>query len=276
MDPERPFSPGSALAYSGIAAAFLLPHGAEAQVVWTDVDPDLVLQNGEHELDLDGDGTNDLSLVQASYSDIISAKLQLPEGNAVRALATFSGLISPAALEAAEPIGPANGDWHTDNGNGLILAMHSSTNWGNWLGAEGYLGCRFTAGDGQDHYAWVQLQVAGNASQLKVKAYGHEQTAGSELLAGEGSPQGLTGQPAPVLLHAFPNPAHDRVLVPLPLGHALPATAELRDATGRACLHAEAAAGQPLELDLRTLPAGAYTVHVAQAGSLYHYRVLKQ
>jgi hypothetical protein len=276
MEPERPSSLGSALAYSGMAAAFLLPHGAEAQVAWTDVDPDLVLQNGEHELDLDGDGTTDLTLVQASYSDIMSAKLQLPEGNAVRAMATFSGLISPAALEAAEPIGPANADWHTDNGNGLILAMHSSTNWGNWLGTEGYLGCRFTAGDGQDHYAWVQLQVAGNASQLKVKAYGHEQTAASELLAGEGSPQGLAEQPTPGLLLVFPNPAQDRVEVPLPLGNGTPATAVVLDATGRICLHADTGIGLPLTLDLATLAPGGYTVQLSQGGAWYTARVLKQ
>ena len=54
-------------AYSGMAAAFLVvAKDSDAQVVYTDVDPDAAVISGNYDVDFDNDGDRDLAVGQES------------------------------------------------------------------------------------------------------------------------------------------------------------------------------------------------------------------
>lgn len=265
-----------AIGYSGMAAAFLLQHEAVAQVTYTDLDPDVSLHNDTLNIDLDGDGTTDISVREESYMSSFNARVDLPPGNAVSAMATFSGNISPRVLQAGDPIGSANPNFQEDNDNGLVLGQYFSTFFGNWLGAAGYVGCRFIAGDGQPHFAWLELEVALNAETAVVKAYGYEQMPATGILAGEGSPAGISGPGATALLSISPNPAQDLVTITLPRRSAPPVNIALLDPLGKLRTQRGFRPGEPLQLDLNGLPSGVYFLRVSQGDRTYPGRIVKQ
>lgn len=266
----------TALGYSGMAAAFLLHHDAAAQVTYTDLDPDVVLHNETLDIDLDGDGTTDVSIAEASYSSSFSAEVRLPAGNSVRVLATFSGFLSPKVLDAGEAIGPFNADFQADDGNGLILAQHFSTNIGNWLGNEGYLGCRFMAGDGLAHYGWVELAVSSDADSIWVKSYGYEQIPGTEILAGEGSPAGIHELSPVGSLELSPNPAQNEITFELPRSGNEPVRVTLLDPLGQVVRSVFPLPGERVRIDLGALPAGVYFVRAVSDKRTYFGKLTKQ
>ena len=265
----------TAVSYSGMAVAFLLQHEAAAQVSYTDLDPDVALHNETLDIDLDGDGTTDLTIGEASYSDSFSAEVRLPAGNSVRVMATFSGTPSPKVLDVGEAIGLLNADFQADGGNGLILAQHFSTNLGNWLNNDGYLGCRFVAGDGLAHYGWVELAVSALADTVWVKSFGYEQMPGTEILAGEGSPAGIDGPSILRNLELSPNPAQDEITFSLPDSGKEAVHVSLLDPLGQVVRTVLPAPGERIRIDLGTLPAGVYFVRAVAGNHTYSGKVNK-
>ena len=253
----------NAMAYSGMAAAFLIQHEAAAQVNYTDLDPDAVLHNETLEIDLDGDGTVDISVAEATYSGNFSAEVRLPSGNSVLAITTFSEVLSPKVLDAGAAIGPLNTDFHADDGNGVVLAQHFTPNWGNWLNKDGYLGCRFIAGDGMAHYGWVEIGVTQFADTVRVKSYGYEQIPGLELLAGEGSPAGINEFSVVGNLLLSPNPAKEELGFDMPDARDGPSSVTLLDPLGNVIRQMEPTPGERVRIDLRTLPPGVYFIRAA-------------
>lgn len=265
----------TAMSYSGIAVAFLLQHEAAAQVSYTDLDPDVALHNETLDIDLDGDGTTDLTIGEASYSDSFSAEVRLPIGNSIRVMATFSGILSPNVLDAGETIGLLNADFQADDGNGLLLAQHFSTNLGNWLNNDGYLGCRFVAGDGLAHYGWVEIGVSALADTVWVKSFGYEQMPGTEILAGEGSPAGIDGPSILRNLELSPNPAQDEITFSLPGSAKEPVRVTLLDPLGQVVRTVLPAPGERIRIDLGALPAGVYFVRAVAGKRIYSGKVNK-
>ncbi|MGV9011069.1 MAG: T9SS type A sorting domain-containing protein [Flavobacteriales bacterium] len=265
----------TAASYSGMAVAFLLQHEAAAQVSYTDLDPDVVLHNETLDIDLDGDGTTDLTIGEASYSDSFSAEVRLPVGNSVRVMATFSGTPSPKVLDVGEAIGLFNADFQADGGNGLILAQHFSTNLGNWLNNDGYLGCRFVAGDGLAHYGWVELAVSATADTVLVKSYGYEQMPNTEIFAGEGSPAGIDGPARSGTLELSPNPAQNEITFSLPGAGTEPVRVTLLDPLGQVVRSVLPTPGERIRIDLSDLPAGVYFVRAVAGKRTYSGKVNK-
>ena len=158
---------GKLLSYSAAAGAvFAIGQDAEAQVAYTDVDPDVTLQATEADsrdtlnIDFNNDEVVDVTIIHGngdwySYSTYF--------WRSVRAL----------------------------NGSGAEIALetlYATYTYGPWADgtADKYLGVRFSLDEGSTfHYGWVRLDVAVDQVQVTVKDYAYEQTAGTTIKAGD-------------------------------------------------------------------------------------------
>ncbi len=178
-------------AYIAMSSAFLAVHSnANAQIIYTDVNPDFVSSNGSYYLDLNNDGIVDFNLnasMSASYSYYpgqfwsshyeISLSIQGIGYNKVK-----NDLLQfPLALNAGDTIIPSI----SQLGNGQILYHHQHSELfsigpfgtnvsysfdsiaGNWTNQnDRYLGLKINVG-GNNYYGWARLVIDGYQVTLK-------------------------------------------------------------------------------------------------------------
>jgi len=202
--------------YSALAGAFVLVNtGANAQIVYTDVDPDETVGTGDsYDLDMNNDGDVDFTINMTSitipslfyttafhsvyYDAVINfMKIYPTSGNAVNAytLSTFSGgtVGYGYALNNGEDIGPsANMLENSTQYLGAYLGIldypapgdiYSFSSFGEWPTKESkFLGVRFAA-DGNDHYGWVRITCEN--LEITIEDYAYNGTPDGEIGAGD-------------------------------------------------------------------------------------------
>jgi hypothetical protein len=196
--------------FTAMAGAVLAGNSADAQIVYTDVSPDVVVDtnNTMYDLDFNNDAIADvsfavqnvqgagtysgltytyngtyavaapaagggfqMSLVPGSSSSMTSAVAPLNNGDAINAGAMFNS--SGATLGVDVLI------------NVPLLAYTYAFQGGQFLGVtDKFLGVKFTAG-ANTHFGWVRLDVAGDASTVTIKDYAFNASPNSEILAGQ-------------------------------------------------------------------------------------------
>ncbi len=216
---EKDLLTGKLMAYSAAAGAILaISPNAEAQVAYTDVDPDSTLMATEvgtqsiFEIDMNGDGTIDVTVIHGNgdwyasegASNWISVRA-LPGEGAELAVnssyiegwgATYSFAARFDAEVAIEPdMGTVN-YWYGAGTGGTSFQLGwfgtyadgTTYNTSPWLGgdADKYLGIRFSLDEGTSfHYGWVRLDVADKQANAVVMDYAWEQTADKAIVAGD-------------------------------------------------------------------------------------------
>lgn len=174
---ENPVHRKKLKSYSALACSLITASGAaEAQVVHTDLEPDVVVNclNASYELDLNNDGICDFT-IKDNHRTFNSSlwKFEIDaepaSGNSIAGEAGPGlynhGEISNAFLTwqdaAVQPLAYVVGSWTS---NGL-----SGGNWAN--SDEKFMALRFKI-DGQQHLGWVRLSVdAGYAATIQDYAY---------------------------------------------------------------------------------------------------------
>ncbi|MFN0275210.1 MAG: T9SS type A sorting domain-containing protein [Chitinophagales bacterium] len=179
-------------AYSALAGGFLFSGlQAQAQLVYTDIDPDETIGIGDnYELDLNDDGNTDFEFIINTFTipsffyttgtgglmfdAIIPRMLVYPDGgNSVNA-STIAG----SASTFAYPYAMNNGDIVDDDLNfksnslqflGLYLSVadypsagdvYPFANYGNWPNKSNkFMGLKFEV-DGETHFGWVRLSMS--------------------------------------------------------------------------------------------------------------------
>jgi hypothetical protein len=196
-------SAGKRTAYSAAALAFLAGIGkADGQVVYTDVDPDLLVEapEGLFYLDIDNDAIDDF-LVSAS-----SAAVYLLSSGGESILYNVKGIFAyPLSSNAvAGNPGDMPGFQYPDMlGTGVLV--NAALNFqsapfqsmvysfilegetgafpiiqeGEWMGGatDKFLGLRFLK-EGNTHYGWLRLDVAADHSSFTIKDYAYDATPG--------------------------------------------------------------------------------------------------
>lgn len=287
---EKPTPSGSRSdkwkAYTGMAASFLaMDQQAEAQVIYTDVDPDAVILNDFYAIDFDNDGTDDITLVHAesnftTSSGTINVRAGLADGDIIGSAS--SSYVYASALAAGAPIAPGNPEWNVTTAGlmALRLVYSASTGaYGEFLGQTAYLGCRFVSGLGATHYAWVHITVDPQVADMTILGYAFESTPNTAIQAGDqGSTISILERGGPSKLQVFPNPVRDRATLRLPEGLEGQVTVEVLDGIGQVMQRSEFNASTGMrtsELDLASLPAGTYFMSVRNGDRVMHRKVTK-
>ena len=283
IDPKDPLTKWKT--YSGMAAAFLAMNAdADAQVIYTDVDPDVLISMAPYSIDFDGDGVFDVNFEHVSFTFTFSSQ-QVTVRNVIGtgdmiALAN-SSYVYPSALAAGAPIGPNDPNWNMVNA-GTLAGLFSTGSYGSttgeWVGQDAYIGCRFTSGDGEVHYAWVHLAVDPDLLNFTVKAYAYESIPELQIIAGnEGGPATVGDTEGPGRLQVFPNPVRDLTTVRFGDGMQGQVNVQVLDGIGRVLQqhNTSISAERSMTLDLSALPAGTYFIAVRNNKRVLHRTVTK-
>jgi len=204
------------LSYSAAAGALLaLGQNAEAQVSYTNVDPDSVVvstegeRDGIFEIDMDNNGTVDVTIVHGNgdwWGSFASVRASNGSGASIATVSSYlSAWTYPTyyfarRFDQDELIGSdaTFGTYYTGRqlgwyGTGTGTASPYTT--GQWADGEPdkYLGIRFSLDGGTTyHYGWVRLDVPILQSEVTVKDYAYEQTADVAIAAGDKGDAGVS------------------------------------------------------------------------------------
>ncbi len=257
-------------AYSAVAGAMTLAvTAADAQIVYTDVNPDFVVHDSiGFTLDFDGNGVPELNLgivdtTITSYSlqaTIAGAQIVGSPNNAILG-SIYNSYPFPFALNTGDTIRPS-GAWNAQYvGYGLnILGAYVNNlgSFGNWLGAtDRYLGVRFNINNSL-HYGWVRLSVSQTSDTIVVKDYAYNVNDSLYIVAGSITGINENSNNIDLRVHAY-----DQTL----FVHTRQAGAriEILNAVGQTVQIAQTT-DSDTRMDLSALPTGVYLVRVEQDG----------
>jgi hypothetical protein len=200
--------------YTAVAGALVAQGNLQAQVVATDLNPDIVVDSlsAPFALDFNNDANPEMNFfvqnlsgasstqgVQFTYEGAL-AGIALSPGVSVMGAAGTGSSSSSFQISALN-----NGDQISAAGNfsssaavlGLDILVDAGLlgqipiQQGNFRDQSNkFLGAKLTAG-ANTYYGWVELSVNTNASQITIHGFGYQSTANSQILAGEGANSGL-------------------------------------------------------------------------------------
>lgn len=207
------------LQYSALAAAFLYQKDSIAQVVYTNVEPDIALDTlfSQYDLDMNDDGIFDFQfenwLKNVTFYDYygepsgsLDCFLQWAGGyfnlnnqiigisNSVYTSSSPSIAVYyyPFALEIGDIIS-SNKDWQSWYWQRMAFKGYIDNNFDNiatnggywWPGAdEKFLGVRFADTEDQVHYGWIRCSIIDSAEGLIIHDFAYETTPDYPILAG--------------------------------------------------------------------------------------------
>ncbi len=186
--------PNKLKSYSALAAAVATTGVVNAQIIYTDVSPDVTVNTSLTgvNIDLDNGGVVDFivglqSGVSATSSYPYNTIWSLPQGgvNAIAQNGVNGAYPLNAALNLADPI-DASLVWAVDANQiaALVWPTYPASDAGNWMGAtDKYFGFQFDLA-GTTHYGWARFDVAADASSFTIKDYAYDATANTMIPAG--------------------------------------------------------------------------------------------
>lgn len=224
--------------YAFIVTALLFTASANAQIVYTDVNPDIIdtctayysYNYKVDSIDLNNDGIFDLKiLVFAAPSGQQSnppphlgyARVSPLNGSAIKT--DSSGY--PLSMNMNDVI-DTNGNWMTTADQTLIFRSSHNAGGivnGNWLSAaDMYLGLKIISGI-QNNYCWVRLNASVTAAfsfafaSLRIKDFAYNSISNQPILAGETGTgtTGIDGNSSAPFMDLFPNPATNHFTIAL-------------------------------------------------------------
>jgi hypothetical protein len=283
-------------AYSALSSAFLFA-GAEtqAQVVFTDIDPDFIYTEETAtppefayvNLDFDGDGMNEAligfgnlqfagSCYTSGYMSFYAVNYSTQGSLAITS--TTGGNVHPKIFNEGELI-DADANWNnyilrsfirTDFYNDKCDAdIEYATFNGNWNNTTAkYAGFRFLTG-GNYNYCWVRMSVkvladSGDAVLDTIRVFGFacEQTANTGIIAGNGFiniNDAVTEQNISVQL--YPNPVYENLFLQFENAVADKLYYVITDLEGRSVLNGKLE-GTNTAIPVKEIPQGLYIIHL--------------
>ena len=267
----------NSLWYATAAAAALGAGDADAQVVYTDVEPDASLTDARFDIDIDRDGDPEFAIAESTHDRDQIILLTDPEsGDYVSGILgngfVYRGNAYAYALPVAQgaEISDASADL-VDLGDYALPIQASFTFEGSdpndWLDAgEAYVGVRFQLDSGDRHYGWVRVAV--EAGEVRVLDYAYNATPDAAIVANAAvavEPDALVD--GYMFSPVAPNPVSGVSRFRVEVGRTEAVTVEVVDALGRTVrtLHDGPLVGgaeTAFEIDPAGLSAGVYFVRV--------------
>jgi hypothetical protein len=255
--------------YTAVAGAVVSAAGAQAQVVYTDVNPDYshdAPQNNGfavYPLDLNNDQTIDFVVASKDslYADSTMLRFTLAApygaGNAV-AGETPSNYDYALALDMNSMV-DSTLNWIAAT-NTMAYNVDSSNPYNeNWNGVtDKYLGLKFVVG-GNTHYGWARLDSYAIGDSVVVKDYAFEATPNVGIMTGNMGAS-LTETQIDNLIK-FVNQANNTVQVVVN-GNLTNGVVSLVSATGQV-VSTDAITEKTFSVDMNNLSSGIYMVNVS-------------
>lgn len=273
--------------YSLMAAVLLGGHQlADAQVNYTDIDPDFIIDDEDDFifLNIDENGTDDFLLAMGVLTYNIGSGTGQSKivGPGIFCVQPYNDLLAdPVNNDVALFAFAYNYDsgayfggsnyWMgsaTDFINEAIICaqwyLNGYPDW-NLIGQVGYwqdvqtdrfLGIRFQDGLDRTHYGWIRCDAPDSGRVLVIKDYAYETQAGVGIIAGDmGEPVGIQTENE-LLFSLYPNPAQEWIEIRHYEGDQL--YADIRNLEGKLLLTQALQSGSANRLPVADLPMGTY------------------
>ncbi len=265
--------------YAFIVTAMLFSASANAQIVYTDVNPDLTITQSDtgsvsHDIDINNDGTTDATISEAwieGYSPQTGfytvKRVDVGCFGGSQLLMYYDGLPLAKPLSNTAIIDSARQSW-SDLPFGAILVVNGSGAFGSsgdWSDTTGrYLGIRFLEG-GDWLYGWVRVFVAQDSISFTIRDYAYNSIPKQPILAGQGQPNfGTTENSFTSTINLFPNPATSHVTIDLG-NYNQKVEVTITDVTRKIMYSTSASETQKIEVNTTDFKAGIYVVQIQAA-----------
>lgn len=261
-----------------IVTAMMFSVSANAQIVYTDVNPDtsMICLNypcyESYNLDLNNDAIVDFTL-QTSHNHC-QTTFVMSDRKSVSVVSQSGNLAAANMLYANSSIG-SNLSFSTNSvtlrsivsgypGLGCPAVLGSSGSWTD--STDHYLGLQFSVG-ANTYYGWVRLNVIVynfvSAVSCTVKDYAYNSIPNQPILAGQ-TATGIIENSFASSINLFPNPATNHLTI------ALPNTNEkveitITDITGKIIYSTTVSETQKIEVNTKDFAEGIYVVQIQTA-----------
>ena len=273
-----------------IVTAMMFSSSANAQIIYTDINPDVVRTctpaglstcSAMDSIDINNDGIFDLKLEQvATSSSNIQVLLRSGfvkasplHGSAIRT----NGSGFPLKMNLNDVI-DSSGSASMASGQILISKSYQhhsgsadqTTTSGNWTSAtDGFLGLKIVSGS-QSNYYWVRLNVAvvvgfpSSSASFTIKDFAYNSIPNQPILAGQTIATGITESSFASSINLFPNPATNNLTIKLG-SRSKKVEITILDITGKIIYSTTARETQKIEVNTKDFPEGVYVVKIQSA-----------
>jgi hypothetical protein len=181
--------------YGAMSAAVMAAADANGQVVYTDLEPDLVIDvAGQFDLDFTNDTFVNITIANPDGLAGGNAAIVFTSSGGALAGFTSAGYQYPFLMAADDAIDAATGYTATGARGDLNYYGCAYSN-SQWCGdvTDGYLGVKFlNLSTGTTHYGWVRMDTdVGGDNLMVVKDYAFEATPDTGIAAGDQGSLGL-------------------------------------------------------------------------------------
>ncbi len=260
-----------------IVIAMMFSASTNAQIFYTDVNPDVTINTngGAYALDLNNDGITDFNITFTTtmFGSQTNKYITITPLGANKVGTDY---IYPNALPLNTLIDSSSFTWLSNANQSLIsriwfLPPRSQT-WiwqyrGNWNGASNkYIPLQLDLSS-QKFYGWARLDAATNAASFTVKDYAYNSIPNQPILAGEtGSvTTGISENSFASSINLFPNPAKNHLTIDLGSNNKK-VEVTIADITGKVIYTIVAQDTHMVEVNTNDFAEGIYVVQIQTAG----------
>lgn len=190
--------------YSVLAGTIAAASAANAQIVYTDITPDQVVNaGGSYMLDMNNNASPEFAISCVNINSSFSGFSVVGTGVTVTTIGTAEAMANAGsslpinyvdALNFGAPINNTQNFMAATGGSSQSFLMMAASGTiggiipftaGPWLGqSDKYMGVRFPILSAT-HYGWARLSVNAGASQFTIKDYAYNGTASTAIFAGD-------------------------------------------------------------------------------------------
>lgn len=279
--------------YAAFATAFLFTHNINAEIVYTDIEPDVTLDNDDYfyEIDIDNEGVNDFQLlrikgayysywesVYRSFTALFFYNLAENKFFAGSYFTVGSAMYSsyqtfrPYAIPVDYSVGPLlsfqSEGWPIMVSHVFDESHNLIKNKGHWSAVdEGYIGIRMGV-LGEAHFGWIRVTIIEEPLSMIIHDFAYETTLNKPIRTGvtfTNVTEIESGSSPFSIVHLGQNTI--QVLAP----NQLPYTIQLFDLSGKMVLTSNQQTGNTTI----TIPnqTGVYILQIQSDGNQYGFKI---
>lgn len=274
--------------YSTAAGVFILfSNISDAQVIYVDLEPDVVFDFGEVDFDIDNNGTQDFRILKETFEtfDIYFFSAHLLKIWEVGTSYTSNSIIGiPSQIAFTLYTGfLINESAFFNNGffnmagkrqeisytYGLPIGSwtYHSGLWNEIPGEDRYLGVKFVDDEYCIHYGWMRCSFTDSVETIHIKDYAYNTECGKGLYAGELiSGMDETNNDIGAVVYSF------NKIIYLHLNEITGTQLIISDITGKQLMKEELLIEND-KVDMQNYPAGIYFVTLLNAGKRFDKKV---
>ena len=271
-----------------IVTAMMFSVSANAQIVYTDVNPDVVRScsftggcGGAYSIDLNTDGMNDFILAPRASQFGCGCRGRYALGqrdSAVISSTSTSWIADTAGGYALNTLIDSSLGWTNAlhllalqpmvcvpcSFGGYNLSQPSAS--GPWKNISGkYLALKIQVGT-NFYYGWIKLGVtiASYSVSITIMEYAYNSIPNQPILAGETNPTGIIENSFASSINLFPNPANNHLTIALGSNNQK-VKVTIADITGKIIYSTTASETQKVEVNTKEFAEGIYVVQIQTA-----------